>query len=248
MRTGKPIIYSSADSVLQIACHEESFGLERLYDLCKLSFELVKPYKIARVIARPFVGTKADDFQRVAAHRHDYAVPAHEDTLLDKLVAAGGNVYAVGKIADIFAHRGITKHYPAAGLDKIFDATLQAVKDAPDRTLVFANFVDFDSSFGHRRDALGYGEGLEYYDSRLPELWALLQPDDVLLVTADHGCDPTWKGTDHTREKIPVLFYGQNVKPQQLPPFKIFSDIGQTLADYLGVGPLGHGTAVDIWK
>ena len=208
MRTGKPIIYSSADSVLQIACHEESFGLERLYDLCKLSFELVKPYKIARV----------------------------------------GNVYAVGKIADIFAHRGITKHYPAAGLDKIFDATLQAVKDAPDRTLVFANFVDFDSSFGHRRDALGYGEGLEYYDSRLPELWALLQPDDVLLVTADHGCDPTWKGTDHTREKIPVLFYGQNVKPQQLPPFKIFSDIGQTLADYLGVGPLGHGTAVDIWK
>ena len=248
MRTGKPIIYSSADSVLQIACHEESFGLERLYDLCKLSFELVKPYKIARVIARPFVGAKADDFQRVAAHRHDYAVPAHEDTLLDKLVAAGGNVYAVGKIADIFAHRGITKHYPAAGLDKIFDATLQAVKDAPDRTLVFANFVDFDSSFGHRRDALGYGEGLEYYDSRLPELWALLQPDDVLLVTADHGCDPTWKGTDHTREKIPVLFYGQNVKPQQLPPFKIFSDIGQTLANYLGVGPLGHGTAVDIWK
>jgi phosphopentomutase len=248
MRTGKPIIYSSADSVLQIACHEESFGLERLYDLCKLSFELVKPYKIARVIARPFVGTKAEDFQRVAAHRHDYAVPAHEDTLLDKLVAAGGNVYAVGKIADIFAHRGITKHYPAAGLDKIFDATLQAVKDAPDRTLVFANFVDFDSSFGHRRDALGYGEGLEYYDSRLPELWALLQPDDVLLVTADHGCDPTWKGTDHTREKIPVLFYGQNVKPQQLPPFKIFSDIGQTLANYLGVGPLGHGTAVDIWK
>ena len=122
------------------------------------------------------------------------------------------------------------------------------MKDAPDRTLVFANFVDFDSSFGHRRDALGYGEGLEYYDSRLPELWALLQPDDVLLVTADHGCDPTWKGTDHTREKIPVLFYGQNVKPQQLPPFKIFSDIGQTLADYLGVGPLGHGTSVDIWK
>ena len=248
MRTGKPIIYSSADSVLQIACHEVTFGLERLYDLCRLSFELVKPYKIARVIARPFVGTKADDFQRVAAHRHDYAVPAHEDTLLDKLTAAGGQVYAVGKIADIFAHRGISKHYPAAGLDKIFDATLQAVKDAPDRTLVFANFVDFDSSFGHRRDSLGYGEGLEYYDSRLPELWALLQPDDVLLITADHGCDPTWKGTDHTREKIPVLFYGQPVEPQRIPPFHTFSDIGQTLAAYLGVGPLGHGTAKNIWK
>ncbi len=248
MRTGKPIIYSSADSVLQIACHEETFGLERLYDLCRICFELVKPYKIARIIARPFVGTKAGNFERVAAHRHDYAVPAHGDTLLDTLIAAGGSVYAVGKIADIFAHRGITKHYPAAGLDNIFDATLQAVKDAPDRTLVFSNFVDFDSSFGHRRDSLGYGEGLEYYDSRLPELWDLMQPDDVLLITADHGCDPTWHGTDHTREKIPVLFCGKNVKPQQIPPFHIFSDIGQTLATYLNVGPLGHGTAADIWK
>lgn len=248
MRTGKPIIYSSADSVLQIACHEETFGLERLYTLCKLCFELVKPYKIARVIARPFVGKKADDFVRVAAHRHDYAVPAHEDTLLDRLAAAGGNVYAVGKIADIFAHRGITKHYPAAGLEGIFAATLQAVKDAPDQTLVFANFVDFDSSFGHRRDVLGYGEGLEYYDGRLPELLALLQPEDILLVTADHGCDPTWKGTDHTREKIPVLFYGQNVEPQQIRPFKTFSDIGQTLARYLGLAPLQHGTAAEIWK
>ena len=248
MKTGKPIIYSSADSVLQIACHEETFGLERLYGLCKLSFELVKPYKIARVIARPFVGNRAGAFERVAAHRHDYAVPAHEATLLDNLVAAGGSVYAVGKIADIFAHRGITKHYPAAGLDRIFDATLQAVKDAPEQALVFSNFVDFDSSFGHRRDPLGYGEGLEYYDSRLPELLALLRPDDVLLVTADHGCDPTWKGTDHTREKIPVLLYGSHVKPQQIPPFRIFSDIGQTLAAYLQVKPLGHGTAADIWK
>ncbi|MBQ8920352.1 MAG: phosphopentomutase [Acidaminococcaceae bacterium] len=247
-KTGKPIIYSSADSVLQIACHEETFGLERLYELCKLSFELVKPYKIARVIARPFVGNRAGAFERVAAHRHDYAVPAHEATLLDNLVAAGGSVYAVGKIADIFAHRGITKHYPAAGLDRIFDATLLAVKDAPDQTLVFSNFVDFDSSFGHRRDPLGYGEGLEYYDGRLPELLALLQPEDVLLVTADHGCDPTWKGTDHTREKIPVLLYGSHVKPQQIPPFRIFSDIGQTLAAHLKVKPLGHGTAADIWK
>ena len=248
MRTGKPIIYSSADSVLQIACHEETFGLERLYDLCRLAYRLVQPYRVARVIARPFVGKKAGEFVRVAAHRHDYAVPAHEDTLLDYVVAAGGSVYAVGKIADIFAHRGISKHYPAAGLDKIFDATLQAVQDAPDRTLVFSNFVDFDSSFGHRRDALGYGEGLEYVDGRLPELLARLKPDDVLLVTADHGCDPTWKGTDHTREKIPVLFYGNHVKPQQIWPFHTFSDIGQTLASHLKVGPLGHGNAASIWK
>lgn len=247
-KTGKPIIYTSADSVLQIACHEESFGLERLYALCKLCYKLVQPYKIARVIARPFIGDQAGNFERVAAHRHDYAVPALEDTLLDKLAARGGNVYAVGKIADIFAHRGITKHYPAAGLETIFDVTLQAVKEAPEDTLVFSNFVDFDSAFGHRRDALGYGEGLEGYDRRLPELLALLQPEDVLLVTADHGCDPTWKGTDHTREKIPVLFYGEKIKPQQLTPMRIFSDIGQTLAEYLKTDPLGHGRAVDIWK
>ena len=247
-KTGKPIIYTSADSVLQIACHEETFGLERLYDLCRLCYKLVQPYKIARVIARPFIGGKAGEFERVAAHRHDYAVPALEDTLLDKLTGRGGKVYAVGKIADIFAHRGITKHYPAAGLEGIFDATLQAVKDAPDDTLVFSNFVDFDSSFGHRRDALGYGEGLEGYDRRLPELLRLMGSDDVLLVTADHGCDPTWKGTDHTREKIPVLFYGEKVRPQQLEPMHIFSDIGQTLAAYLGTAPLGQGKAVNIWK
>jgi phosphopentomutase len=248
MRTGKPIVYTSADSVLQIACHEETFGLERLYDLCRLAYRLVQPYKIARVIARPFVGTRAGSFERVAAHRHDFAVPAHEPTLLDNLVAAGGQVYAVGKIADIFAHRGISKHYPAAGLDKIFDATVQAVKDAPDHSLVFSNFVDFDSSYGHRRDVLGYGEGLEMYDRRLPELLSLLGPEDVLLVTADHGCDPTWKGTDHTREKIPVLFYGQPVQAQQLAPLHTFSDIGQTLASYLKVKPLGNGRALDIWK
>lgn len=248
MRTGKPIIYTSADSVLQIACHEETYGLENLYNLCKLCYELVKPYKIARIIARPFVGKKAGEFERVAAHRHDYAVPAHEPTLLDNLVAGGGNVYAVGKIADIFAHRGISKHYPAAGLENIFDATKQAVADAPDNTLVFANFVDFDSSFGHRRDAKGYGEGLEMYDRRLPELLSMMRPDDVLLITADHGCDPTWKGTDHTREKIPVLFYGASVKPQELAPMHTFSDIGQTLAKFFGVKPVGNGTAVDIFR
>lgn len=122
------------------------------------------------------------------------------------------------------------------------------MKEAPDWTLVFSNFVDFDSSFGHRRDVLGYGEGLEGYDRRLPELLVLLRPDDVLLVTADHGCDPTWKGTDHTRERIPVLFYGEKVQPQQLEPMHTFSDIGQTLAVYLGTAALGHGTARDIWR
>lgn len=205
VRTGKPIIYTSADSVLQIAAHEKFFGLERLYELCKLAYELVQPYKIARVIARPFIGTCAADFTRTT-NRHDYAVPAPQETLLDKIIAGSGNVYAVGKIADIFAHRGITKHYPAGGLDKLVDATKQAICDAPDQTLVFTNFVDFDSSYGHRRDPKGYGEALEYFDSRLPEILSLLKEDDLVLITADHGNDPTWSGTDHTRERTPILF------------------------------------------
>ena len=247
LRTGKPIVYTSADSVLQIACHEETFGLENLYALCRLCYQMVQPYKIARVIARPFIGKKAGEFVRTADHRHDFAVPAHEPTLLDNIVAAKGSVYAIGKIADIFAHRGITKHYPAAGLDNIFEATLQAVREAPERSLVFANFVDFDSSYGHRRDVKGYGEGLEYVDGRLPELWKLMHPDDILLITADHGCDPTWKGTDHTREKIPVLFYGPKLHAKSLAPLHTFSDIGQTLAAYLQVKPLGHGQVIDIF-
>ncbi len=242
MRSGKPIIYTSADSVLQIAAHEETFGLERLYALCKICYELVKPYRIARIIARPFTGSCAADFVRTG-NRHDYAVPAPEDTLLDKLTAAGGNVYAVGKIADIFAHRGITKHYPAAGLEAIFNASRQAVAEAPDNTLVFSNFVVFDSSYGHRRAPLGNGEALEYFDGRLPEILQLLQEGDLLLITADHGCDPTWQGSDHTREHIPVLFYGSKVKPQQLTPMQTFSDIGQTIAAHLGIQPLANGKA-----
>ena len=232
--TGKPIIYTSADSVLQIAAHEEAFGLERLYELCKLAYKLVQPYNIARVIARPFVGTCAADFTRTT-NRHDYAVPAPQATLLDKMVAEGGNVYAVGKIADIFAHRGITKHYAAGGLDKLVDATIAAVQEAPDNTIVFTNFVDFDSSFGHRRDIKGYGEALEYFDSRLPEITSLLKEDDLLLITADHGNDPAWTGTDHTREKIPVLFSGADVKVAQLKPMATFADIGKTIANYMGI-------------
>lgn len=239
--TGKPIIYTSADSVLQIAAHEEAFGLERLYELCKLAYKLVQPYNIARVIARPFVGTCAEDFSRTT-NRHDYAVPAPQDTLLDKMVAAGGSVYAVGKIADIFAHRGITKHYAAGGLEKLVEATLQAVKDAPDNSIVFTNFVDFDSSYGHRRDIKGYGEALEYFDSRLPEITSLLQADDLLLITADHGNDPSWSGTDHTREKIPVLFSGADIKMAQLEPMDTFADIGRTIADYMGIAPSFTGT------
>ena len=246
VRSGKPIVYTSADSVLQIAAHEEAFGLERLYDLCKLAFELVRPYNIARVIARPFVGTCAEDFTRTT-NRHDYAVPAPQDTLLDKVIASGGNVYAVGKIADIFAHRGITKHYAAGGLEKLIDATKQAVSDAPDNTLVFTNFVDFDSSYGHRRDPKGYGEALEYFDSRLPEILALLNEDDLVLITADHGNDPTWTGTDHTRERTPVLFFGAGVKACKLEPLHTFADIGQTIAKYMGIEPTYTGNVIKLF-
>lgn len=246
MRSGKPIVYTSADSVLQIAAHEETFGLERLYDLCSIAFKLVRPYNIARVIARPFVGTCASDFTRTT-RRHDYAVPAPAETILDKMVAAGGSVYAVGKIADIFAHRGITKHYAAGGLDKLIDATLEAVKAAPDNSIVFTNFVDFDSSYGHRRNIRGYGEALEYFDKRLPEITSLFKKDDLCLITADHGNDPSWTGTDHTREKIPVLFFGAGLAAKELAPMPTFADIGATIAAYMGIGPAFTGTAARLF-
>ena len=206
----------------------------------------MQPYKIARVIARPFVGTCAKDFSRTT-NRHDYAVPAPKETLLDKMVESGGNVYAVGKIADIFAHRGITKHYAAGGLDKIIDATKQAILDAPDNTLVFANFVDFDSSFGHRRDVEGYGKALEHFDSRLPEILELFQAEDLVLITADHGNDPSWEGTDHTREKVPVLFFGGNVKNKELAPMQTFADMGQTIASFMNIEPTETGTKADLF-
>ena len=246
VKTGKPIVYTSADSVLQIAAHEEAFGLERLYGLCKLAYKLVAPYKIARIIARPFVGTCAEDFKRTT-NRHDYAVPAPQKTLLDNMVASGGNVYAVGKIADIFAHRGITKHYAAGGINKLIDATIQAVKDAPDNTLVFTNFVDFDSSYGHRRDIQGYGDELEYFDGRLPEILSLLKEDDLCLITADHGNDPSWTGTDHTRERIPVLFFGAGIQKQAVKPLKTFADIGATIADYMQIPSTYTGTKMDLF-
>ena len=244
MRTGKPIIYTSADSVLQIAAHEETFGLERLYTLCEKAFDLVRPYHIARVIARPFVGTAPENFTRTG-NRHDYAVAAPEKTLVDRAYEEAGGTYAIGKIADIFAHRGITKQYKATGLSALFDATLEALEDAGDRSLIFTNFVDFDSSYGHRRDAEGYGKGLMLIDSRLPELEARLTPGDLVLVTADHGCDPTFKGSDHTREHVPMLFFGKGVKPGPLAPMKTYSDGGQILAHHLGL-TLKRGTFQEV--
>ncbi|KAB7673886.1 phosphopentomutase [Plesiomonas shigelloides] len=241
MRTGKPIFYTSADSVFQIACHEETYGLDNLYDLCKIVREELDGYNIGRVIARPFVGNKPGEFQRTG-NRKDLAVEPPSDTVLKKLVdEKNGHVVSVGKIADIYAHVGITKKVKATGIDALFDATLEEMKQAGDNTIVFTNFVDFDSSYGHRRDVAGYAAALELFDRRLPEMLSLVGEDDILILTADHGCDPTWQGTDHTREHIPVLVFGPKVKQGSLGLRETFADIGQTLAGYFGTTPMDFG-------
>jgi phosphopentomutase len=240
VQSGKPIFYTSADSVFQIAAHEEAFGLDRLYDLCDIARELVDEYNVGRVIARPFVGDGPDNYARTG-NRRDLTTPPHADTVLDKLVAAGGEVISIGKIADIYAHKGITRKVKATGNAALFDATVEALADAPDRTIVFTNFVDFDMLYGHRRDIDGYAAALEYFDERLPELMASMQEDDVLFLCADHGCDPTWEGTDHTREHIPVLAYGKGVEPGAIGKRETFADIGQSVAAFFDLPPAEYG-------
>jgi len=238
--TGKPILYTSADSVLQIACHEEHFGLERLYDMCEKAYELVKPYNIGRIIARPFVGANGD-YKRTA-NRHDYAVPPSAPTLLDHVKNEGGEVIALGKISDIYAAQGVSRVLKGPDNMALFDKLLEAEAEAGDKSLTFVNFVDFDMHFGHRRDVAGYSNALHELDERLPEFISRLKDGDLCVITADHGCDPTAPGSDHTREHIPVLFFGPNVKPQSLGISETFSDIGQTIAHHLGVKPLSNGT------
>ncbi len=242
VRTGKPIVYTSADSVFQIACHEEAFGLQRLYDLCDIARELVDEYNVGRVIARPFIGDSPANYVRTG-NRRDLTTPPHAPTVLDKLVARGGDVISIGKIADIYAHRGITKKIKASGNAALFDATVEAVRDAGDDSIIFTNFVDFDMLYGHRRDVDGYAEALEYLDGRLPEILEIMREDDVLVLCADHGCDPTWQGSDHTREHIPVLVYGKGVEPISLGRRETFADIGQSLATQFGLEPMEYGTS-----
>ena len=242
MASGKPIFYTSADSVFQIACHEETFGLERLYELCRIAREALGPYNIGRVIARPFVGSGKGQFSRTG-NRKDLAVEPPAPTVLQKLAEAGGEVVSVGKIADIYAHVGITQKYKATGLDELWDTTLAALKTTPGNSIIFTNFVDFDSSYGHRRDVAGYARALEQFDARLPELLAAMGDDDIVILTADHGCDPTWPGSDHTREHIPVLCYGKQVKPGSLGERATFADIGQSVASWLGLPAMDYGTA-----
>ncbi|WP_428048008.1 phosphopentomutase [Candidatus Proelusimicrobium excrementi] len=236
IKTGLPICYTSADSVFQIAAHEKYFGLDNLYRLCETAFKHLKPYNIARVIARPFEGEKAGEFKRTK-NRHDYSVKPPAKTVLDYMKDEGGQVISVGKISDIFAAQGITRAVKASGLKELWDVTLAEVKSAPKGSIVFTNFVDFDMTWGHRRDIKGYAEGLEYFDSRLKELAALLQEDDIVFITADHGCDPSYKGSDHTREHVPVIMFGKNVKPGFIGARESFSDIAATIADYFKLKP-----------
>ena len=242
MRTDKPIVYTSADSVFQIACHEETFGLDRLYEVCAIARELVDDYNIGRVIARPFIGRDKNTFERTG-NRKDLTVPPPAPTVLDKLVESGGDVISIGKISDIFAHQGITQKIKATGNAKLFDATLDALRSAQDRSLVFSNFVDFDMLYGHRRDISGYADALEYFDARLPEMMSMIGEDDLLIISADHGCDPSWPGSDHTREHIPVLAYGHGVSAGSLGRRETFADIGQSLAAYFALPPMDYGTS-----
>ena len=231
IKTGLPICYTSADSVFQIAAHEKYFGLDKLYRLCEIAFKHLKPYNIARVIARPFEGEKTGEFKRTK-NRHDYSVKPPAPTVLDIMKEEGGQVISIGKISDIFAAQGITRAVKASGLEELWDVTLSEVKSAPKGSIIFTNFVDFDMTWGHRRDIKGYAEGLEYFDSRLKELAAILEEDDIVFITADHGCDPHYKGSDHTREQVPVIMFGKNVKPGYIGGRESFSDIAATIADY----------------
>ncbi len=242
LKTGKPIFYTSADSNIQIAAHEEFFGLDKLYRLCEIAFKYAKPYNIARIIARPFVGEKAGEFTRTK-NRHDYSVKPLMTTVLDKNCASGNKVIAIGKIRDIFAGQGISEHHPASGLEEIWNVTLEQIRTAPDGSIIFPNFVDFDMLWGHRRNVEGYARGLEYFDSRLPEISPLLREDDIVFITADHGNDPTYRGTDHTRENVPVLMFGPKVTPEFIGHRKTFADIGQTIAARLGLEPMSYGTS-----
>jgi phosphopentomutase len=242
METGFPIVYTSADSVFQIAAHEALVPVPQLYEWCEAAYDLaVRGLGLGRVIARPFIGLPGS-FARTS-NRHDYAMPPVQETLLDRLVAAGHHVASVGKVADLFAGRGVSESHPTAsdaeGVDRI-----EALMATQERGLIFANLVDFDAQYGHRNDTAGYGANLDRFDARLARLLPRLRYDDLLVITADHGNDPTTPSTDHSREHVPVLLQGAGVHPgADLGTRETFADLGQTLAEVFGVGPLAHGTS-----
>ena len=236
LRTGWPICYTSADSVFQIAAHEESFGLERLLKLCHDVAPMLHTRKVGRVIARPFTGT-CGDFRRTS-NRKDFAIAPPSATLLDWVQGDGRMTHAVGKVGDIFSLRGIGKlHKGKSDLD-LFKQLLRLGDQAEPGSLTFANFVEFDSLYGHPRDVAGYARALEWFDAALPKFFATLGPGDLAIFTADHGNDPTWRGTDHTRERVPVVGWGAGQREVGLCGFV---DVGASLAAHLGVASQGPG-------
>lgn len=240
IRTGKPICYTSIDSVFQIAAHEQHFGLDRLYKLCETAFELTAPLRIGRVIARPFVGENPSNFKRTG-NRRDFAIAPPESTLLDRAKDTGRQVYAIGKISDIYAGHGVTHKMKATGNMALFDRTLEAMEMAADGAFIMTNFVDFDQDYGHRRDVPGYAQALEAFDARLPELISAMQPTDLVVLTADHGNDPTWRGSDHTREQVPIMVFSPSLAAGTLGIRHTFADIGESIAHWLGLAPGRHG-------
>ena len=238
LRSGWPICYTSQDSVLQIAAHEDAFGLERLYRLCRDVAALVHPMRVGRVIARPFVGT-AGDFRRTP-NRRDYAIAPPGTTILDAAQAAGRATHAIGKIGDIFSHRGIDRLHKGKSDADLAGHLIRLGDEAEPGSLTFANFVEFDSVYGHRRDIAGYASALEWFDGVAGQVMARLRPGDLAIFTADHGNDPSWRGTDHTRERVPVLGWGYGLRPVGLVGF---ADIGASVAAHLGLSPLGPGVS-----
>lgn len=235
VKTGYPIVYTSADSVFQIAAHEEVIPLERLYEICGIARKILTgEHGVARVIARPFVGNEAEGFTRTK-NRKDFSLEPTGVTILDLAKEKGMEVVAIGKIEDIFEHRGMTKADHTTNNADGIEKTIQYMKEDFEGIL-FTNLVDTDMIYGHRNDVEGYAGALEYFDGKLPEIMAQLKDEDILIITADHGCDPTTASTDHSREYVPLLIYGKNVKEGvDLGIRKGFTDLGQTVADYLGL-------------
>ena len=246
IKTGLPICYTSADSVFQVAAHEKHFGLDNLYRYCEQVRALLSKsnLNIGRVIARPFIGAEqgVNCFSRTG-NRRDYSVLPPEATVLDKITQADGNVISVGKIADIFSHQGISTSTKAIGIDALVDATINHLESAKDKSLIFTNLVNFDQDYGHRRDAIGYAQALESFDQRLPEIFAQMNEDDMLFLTADHGCDPTWPGSDHSREYVPLLCYHHNIASVNLGKRATFADLGQTLSAFFKVEKMPYGSS-----
>ena len=242
IKTGLPICYTSADSVFQIAAHEEHFGLDNLYKYCETVRELLGDMNIGRVIARPFIGESPEDFERTG-NRRDYSILPPAPTVLDVLTQAGGHVISIGKIADIYAHQGISEKTKATGIDALLDATISHIGTAQDNSLIFTNLVNFDQDYGHRRDPVGFALALENFDKRLIEVTAAMNDDDVLFLTADHGCDPTWHGNDHTREYVPVVAFHKQVRSVNIGERNTFADIGQTIADLFKLKEMPYGTS-----